>query len=108
MTRINTTLAPIRKPDSILFGELAITAGIVGKPVAVFFSESTATLDCEHWKYFAQIAGPTRKLHIHGKSDIKRLVKFMSEWRLVIVRCIPVPKDRSTQRTGKCVASRPG
>ena len=40
MTRISTTPAPIRKPDSVLFGELAIAAGMTGNPVAVCFSES--------------------------------------------------------------------
>ena len=47
MTRISTTPAPIRKPDSILFGELAIAVGLAGKSVAVCFSESTATETCQ-------------------------------------------------------------
>ena len=85
MTRIGTTPVAIRKPVSVLFGELAIAAGLAGKPVAVCFSESAATLDCELWKYFAQVGGPSRVLHVHGKPDVKRLIKFMSEWRLVIV-----------------------
>jgi len=30
MTRISTSPAPIRKPDTVVFGELAITAGLAG------------------------------------------------------------------------------
>ena len=37
MTRISTTRVPIRKPDSVVFGELAIAAGLAGNPVAVCF-----------------------------------------------------------------------
>ena len=62
MTRISTAPLRVTKPHSVLFGELAIAAGFVGKPVAVCFSESTASLDCELWKYFAQIAGPSTSL----------------------------------------------
>ena len=56
MTRISTTPVTIHKPVSVLFGELAIAAGLAGEPLAVCFSESAATLDCALWKYFAQVA----------------------------------------------------
>ena len=85
MTRINTVPPTVPKPDSVLFGELAIAAGFIGKPVAVRLSESTATLDCALWKYLAQIGGPSRVLLVHGKPDVKRMIKFMSQWRVVIV-----------------------
>ena len=85
MTRINTTLAPIRKPDSISFGELAIAAGLAGKPVAVCFSESTAAETCQMWKYFSQLTGPERVLHVHGQADVRRLTKTFCHWRLVVV-----------------------
>ena len=52
MTRINTAPTAVPKPDSVVFGELAIAAGLAGQPVAVCYSESTAAVDCELWKYF--------------------------------------------------------
>ena len=85
MTRINTTLAPIRKPDSISFGELAIAAGLAGKPVAVCFSESTAAETCQMWRYFSRLTGPERVLHVHGQADVRRLTKTFCHWRLVVV-----------------------
>ncbi|MCH7688169.1 MAG: hypothetical protein IH899_16055 [Planctomycetes bacterium] len=84
MTRISTAPIRVTKPHSVLFGELAIAAGFAGKPVAVCSSESTATLDCELWKYFTQIAGPSRVLHVYGKPDVKKLVKYFSQCRLVL------------------------
>ncbi len=56
MTRINTACNTVPKPDSVLFGELAIAAGLAGQPVAVCFLESTATIDCELWNYFSEFA----------------------------------------------------
>ena len=85
MTRISTTPAPIRKPDSVSFGELAIAAGLAGKPISVCFSENSANVDCELWKYFTQLIGPERVLHVHTQADIRKLTKFMGHWRLVVV-----------------------
>ncbi|MCH7988939.1 MAG: hypothetical protein IID46_07280 [Planctomycetes bacterium] len=85
MTRVCTAPNGVTKPHSVLFGELAIAAGFVGKPIAVCFAESSAALDCDLWLHLAQIGGPSRVLHVHGKPDIKKLVKFMGAWRLVIV-----------------------
>ena len=85
MTRISTTPAAIRKPVSVLFGELAIAAGLAGKPVAVCFSESTAAVDCELWKYLAQFTGPGRVLHVYSQADVRKLTKAVGHWRLVVV-----------------------
>lgn len=85
MIQISTTHAPIRKPDSVLFGELSIAAGLAGNPVAVCFSESAAVLDCELWKYSAQFAGPGRVFHVHSQADVRKLTKAVGLWRLVVV-----------------------
>jgi hypothetical protein len=85
MTRINTTPAAIRKPDSVLFGELAIAAGMTGNPVAVCFSESAAVVDCELWKYLAQCAGPGRAMHVHSQIDVRKLTKAVGSCPLVVV-----------------------
>ena len=86
MTRLSTTApTPIRKPESILLGELAIAAGLAGRPVAVCFSESIATTTCEIWKYFTQFTGPEHVLHVHGQTDVRRLTKDVGHWRLVVV-----------------------
>jgi hypothetical protein len=85
MTRINTTPAAIRKPDSVLFGELAIAAGMTGNPVAVCFSESAAVVDCELWKYLAQCAGPGRAMHVHSQIDVHKLTKAVGSCPLVVV-----------------------
>ena len=85
MTRVNTTLSPIRKPDSVVLVELAIAAGLAGNPVAVCFSESTATVTCQIWKYFAQFAGPERVLHVHSQTDIRKLTKAVVDRRLIVV-----------------------
>ena len=69
MTRINTAPTAVPKPDSVVFGELAIAAGLAGQPVAVCFSESTATHDCELWKYFSEFARPSHVLHVHSQKD---------------------------------------
>ena len=85
MTRISTTLAPIRKPDSVSFGELAIAGGLTGKPVAVCFTESAAAADCELWAYFARLVGPSHVLHVHSQADVRKLTKTFGHWRLVVV-----------------------
>ena len=85
MTRINTTPAAIRKPDSVLFGELAIAAGMTGNPVAVCFSESAAVVDCELWKYLAQLTGPGRVLHVHSQTDVCKLTNAVGRSRLIVV-----------------------
>jgi hypothetical protein len=68
-----------------LFGELAIAAGLAGKPFAVCFSESTASATCQIWKYFAQFTGPERVLHVHSQTDVRKLTKVVGSWRLVVV-----------------------
>ncbi len=85
MTRINTTPISVSKPDSVLFGELAIAAGLAGQPVAVCFSESTATVDCELWKYFSEFARPSYVLHVHSQKDVTTLRKAVGHWRLIVV-----------------------
>ncbi len=75
MTQINTTPVSICKSDSVLFGELAIAAGFVGTPIAVCFTESSAALDCALWMHLAQIGGPSRVLHVHGKPDVNEVGK---------------------------------
>ncbi len=85
MTRISTTLTAVAKPDSVLFGELAIAAGLAGQPIAVCFSESPAAVDCELWKYFSVLARPARVLHVHCQKDVTELRKAVGHWRLIIV-----------------------
>jgi hypothetical protein len=85
MTRINTVPASVPKPDSVLFGELAIAAGVVGQPVAVYFSESTATVDCELWKYLSEFARHSYVLHVHSQKDVTTLRKAVGHWRLIVV-----------------------
>ena len=85
MTSINAAPVSVSKPDSVLFGELAIAAGLVGQPVAVCFSESTATVDCELWKYFSEFARPSHVLHVHSQKDVTTLRKAIGHWRLIIV-----------------------
>ena len=88
---------------------MAIAAGFVGKPAAVCFPESTATLDCELWKYFTQIAGPSRVLHVYGKPDVKRLEKYFGQCRLVIVHA-PRLRDQvawAVQMRGSATLPRP-
>lgn len=109
MTRISTTLALIRKPDSVAFGELAIAAGLAGKPVAVCFSESAATVDCELWKFFSQFADPSRVLHVHNQTDVRKLRKAVGHWRLVVVH---VPRlhnivSWTVQMHGSATSARP-
>ena len=85
MTRINTACNTVPKPDSVLFGELAIAAGLAGQPVAVCFSESTAIMDCELWKYFSEFATPAHVLHVHSQKDVTTLKKAVGHWRLIVV-----------------------
>ena len=75
MTRISTAPTTVPKPDSVLFGELAIAAGLVGQPVAVCYSESTAAMDCELWKHFSEFAGSSHVLHVHSQKDVTTLRK---------------------------------
>jgi hypothetical protein len=73
------------KPDSVLLGEIAIAAGLAGRPVAVCFTESSATLDAELWQNFAQFAGSGRVWHIYSQADVRQLRKAFSSQRLVVV-----------------------
>jgi hypothetical protein len=84
MTHINTAPASVSKPDSVLFGELAIAAGLVAQPVAVCFSESTATVDCEMWKYLSKFARPSHVLHVHSQKNVTTLRKAVGHWRLIV------------------------
>ena len=88
MTTNMTTTAGMTKPDLIAFGELGIAAGMAGKPIAICFSESAATVDCEHWKYFVRFTDPERVLHVHSQADVTRLKKSFSSWRLVVVHAL--------------------
>lgn len=85
MTRINTDPTAVLKPDSVVFGELAIAAGLAGQPVAVCFTESTATMDCELWKYFSEFARPSHVLQVHSQKDVTTLRKAVGHWRLIVV-----------------------
>lgn len=88
MTTNMTTTAGMTKPDLIAFGELGIAAGMAGKPIAICFSESAATVDCEHWKYFVRFTDLERVLHVHSQADVTRLKKFFNSWRLVVVHAL--------------------
>lgn len=88
MTQISTTSTSIHKPDSVAFGELAIAAGLSGRPVALCFSESAAAIDCELLTCFAQLTGPSQVLHVHSQADVTKLRKSVGSWRLVVVHSL--------------------
>lgn len=75
----------VAKPDTIAVGELAIAAGLAGRPVAVCFTESSAALDADLWQYFAQFAGSSRVWHVYSQADVRGLRKSFSSQRLVVV-----------------------
>jgi hypothetical protein len=64
---------------------MAIAAGSAGRPVAVCFTESSATLDAELWQYFAEFTGSGRVCHIYSQADIRGLRKSFSSQRLIVV-----------------------
>ena len=85
MSISNFHAVSVKKPDSVLLGELAIAAGLADRPVAVCCTESPAALDAELWRYFAQFAGSDRVIHVYSQADVRQLRKAFSSQRLVVV-----------------------
>ena len=85
MTRVNSSAHHTPKPHSVTVGELAISAGIVGHPITVCFTESPADVDCELWKYLARFADPGRVLHVHGQTEVRKLSKAIRHCQMIVV-----------------------
>lgn len=101
MTRINTASRAVLKPDSGVIGEMAIAAGLVGQPIAVCFAESTATMDCELWKYLSTLARPSRVLNVNSQKDVTTLRKTVGHWRVIVVQ---VPRPSQYRRLDHAIA----
>lgn len=85
MTRLSTLNLNPPRPHAVLLGELAIAAGIAGRPVTLCYEGFSGPELCEIWKYFARGLEAEQVAHIRTPSDVRRLGTRIGEVRLVLV-----------------------
>lgn len=73
------------KPDRVWLIELAIAAGLAGKPVCVAFPESAADVDVELWKHFSKWVGNHKVLHVRNTFDVRSLNQDVELWRFIVL-----------------------
>ena len=69
------------RPVSVVLGELAIAAGLVGESVTIACDFPANTL-CQVWKYYTQTLGAGNVIHVRARKDLKnfgsRLTNIMA------------------------------
>ena len=74
----------ISRPRSVVIGELAIAAGLLGESVTIASDFPAATL-CLLWRYYTHTLGPGNTIRVRAKSDVKDLEQRMTGVRAVFV-----------------------
>lgn len=72
------------RPASVVLGELAIAAGLVGESVTVACDFPANTL-CQIWKAYAQALGAGNVIHARSKKDIEDFGSRLADIRAVFV-----------------------
>lgn len=72
------------RPSSVVIGELAIAAGLLGESVTIASDFPAATL-CLLWRYYTHTLGPGNTIRVRAKSDIKDIEQRMTGVRAVFV-----------------------
>ena len=72
------------RPTSVVLGELAIAAGLVGESVTVA-SDFPANTLCQVWKYYTQALGAGNVIHARAKKDIKDFGVCLTDTNAVFV-----------------------
>jgi len=72
------------RPTSVVLGELAIAAGLVGESVTIACDFPANTL-CQVWKYYTQALGAGNVIHVRAKKDLKEFGARLTELRAVFV-----------------------
>ena len=85
MTRLSTQQALPPTPRSVVLGELAVAAGVAGRPVALLFDDYPGTALGELWRYFARGLQQHEVVHVHTQADVRRLQEHLNDIRLVFV-----------------------
>lgn len=72
------------RPISVVLGELAVAAGLVGESVTVAYDFPANTL-CQIWKHYTQALGASNVIHARVKKDIKDFEARFTDIRAVFV-----------------------
>ena len=56
----------LTRPHSVVIGELAISAGLLGESVTIASDFPAATL-CLLWRYYAHTLGPGNTIHVRAR-----------------------------------------
>ncbi|MCA9120465.1 MAG: hypothetical protein KDB11_09795, partial [Planctomycetales bacterium] len=72
------------RPTSVVLGELAIAAGLVGESVTITCDLPANTL-CRIWKYYTRSLGAGNVIHVRAKRDLKDFALRVASVRAVFV-----------------------
>jgi hypothetical protein len=72
------------RPTSVVLGELAIAAGLVGESVTITCDFAANTI-CQIWRYYTQALGASNVIHAREKKDIKDFGSRLTDVRAVFV-----------------------
>ncbi len=72
------------RPTSVVLGELAIAAGLVGESVTIACDFPANTL-CQVWKYYTQALGVGNVIHVRAKKDLKEFGARLRGLRAIFV-----------------------
>ncbi len=70
MPQLNDPSGIRSRPPSVVLGELAIAAGLVGESVTITCDFPANTL-CQVWKYYTQALGVGNVIQVRAKKDLK-------------------------------------
>ena len=91
MTRLTVPQPVPATPRTVHLGELAIAAGMAGRPVTLCYQEFPAPLLSEVWRHHIGTAGPEAVYHVRTQSDLNKLPERLPITRLVLVHGPGVP-----------------